>query len=167
MITNNDLNDLHYIFVVRVRPLSPDNEPVLRAVLEELNTELQSDNKFRQALMRLDGLEKERWRSLLYENRYSYVAFIRDESVYRVLTTTLQELLNAVQGKNEDKIYDLADALHNLPTMINENGYKIPKFFWKREISTYRKKWDRCFLAEEQKEWIAGRNRRTLRRLFR
>ena len=167
-ITNNDLNDLHYIFIrVRFRPLSPDNEAVLRAVLGEVNTELQSDNKFRQALMRLDGLKEEYWQTLLYENRYSYIEFIRDESVCRVLTTALQELLNAVQEKNENKIYDLADALHNLPTMINENGFKIPKFFWKSQLSTYRRKWNSSFLIEEQKKWIAGRNRRALRKFFR
>jgi hypothetical protein len=57
----------------------------------------------------------------------------------------------AVNENNTERVYDLADALHDLPILLVANNFSIPACYWKQHIKYYRKKWNENFLKKEQK----------------
>lgn len=111
-------------------------------------------NQFRVALQSISARDREElYNFSLVENKYCYfpLSFLKNEKIYLVLIKACEQLFEAVNEKNQEKIYDLADCLHNLPIFITENRYTIPNKYWKNEVNYYRKKWDKTFLIEEQK----------------
>ncbi|MBQ3847417.1 MAG: hypothetical protein II748_01010, partial [Clostridia bacterium] len=67
------------------------------------------------------------------------------------LLKVCEQLMDAINEQNEEKVYDLADCIHNLPIYICDNKYAIPNDFWKNEVRSYRHKWEKSFLVIEQK----------------
>jgi len=59
-----------------------------------------------------------------------------------------------MQNKNLEKSYDLVDCFHSLPIIIADNNFKVPRSYWKNFIYSYRKKWDKKFLKNEQKNIV-------------
>lgn len=157
MLSFYELYDLYSIFVgIRSSPNNAINKEVLLSVINVLKNRHNSDelNQFRLALQPISVRDTEElYNFSLVENKYCYfpLSFLKDEKIYLVLIKACEKLLEAVNEKNTEKIYDLADCLHNLPIFITENKYTIPKKYWKNEIKYYRKKWDKTFLIEEQK----------------
>lgn len=169
MLCVYDLYDLYAITVaVRFRPENPVNVSVLEQVVEVLkNCDCSGPNLFRAALRSVPGIDSQSdgdnlFSSLLTENTYSYypIGFLKDEQVMCLLITAYEQLLSAVREGNTDKVYDLADSLHNLPTVLTEHDYTVPRRFWKVYVDTYRKKWDSSFLTDEQKLLKKRRARR-------
>lgn len=162
MLCVYDLYDLYAITVmVRFRPDNPVNVSVLEQVvnvLKDCDSGCAGPNLFRAALRSVPGIDSQSdgdnlFSSLLTENTYSYfpIGSLKDEQVVRLLITAYEQLLSAVREGNADKVYDLADSLHNLPTVLTEHDYTVPRWFWKVYVDTYRKKWDSGFLTDEQK----------------
>ncbi|MDR1892232.1 MAG: hypothetical protein LBQ48_04420 [Oscillospiraceae bacterium] len=157
MIVIYDLYDLHYIFIgIRCFPNYELNGEVLLKVIDVLeNRHSNNDfNQFRAALQSINSLDKEDYYKFAFvENKYTYfpLFFLKDENVYVILIEACKRLLEAVDEKNEQKIYALADLLEYLPISITENNYSIPKIFWKKFVTHYRNKWDKSFLINEQK----------------
>lgn len=157
MLSFYELYDLHAIFVgIRFSPMNAINEDILLSVIDVLKNRHNSDelNQFRVALQAISSRDTEvLYNFSLVENKYCYfpLPFLKDEKIYLLLIKACEKLLEAVNEKNQEKIYDLADCLHELPIFLSENRYTIPKKYWKNEIKYYRKKWDKTFLIEEQK----------------
>ena len=157
MLSFYELYDLHAIFLaIRSSTDNAINSDVLLSVINVLknrhnNHEL---NQFRVALQPLSSLDREGLYSFsLTENKYCYfpLSFLKNDKIYLLLIKVCEHLLKAVTECNDEKTYDLADCLHNLPIFISENEYTIPKKYWKNEIRYYRNNWDSTFLAEEEK----------------
>lgn len=157
MINVYDLYDLHAI-LVNIRS-SVDDEVNYKVVINLIsilekrmyNHEL---NQFRNALKSIDKLkENKRYEFIFTENQYTYfpLPFLKNEVIYLILIDSCKELLNALSEKNNVKVYDLTDCLHNLPIFLADNNYSIPKRYWKNEIKDYRRKWNKEFLVNEQK----------------
>lgn len=147
MITQNDLLDLHVILcTIRNYPDAQENKVIISTIINEVNTNIKSENMFRVSLSNLGILDKEKWGIVYHQNWYPYMVIIKNYEVYRVLNEALKSLLAAINEPNYDKVRDLADVLHNLPIMIIENSYRIPKSFFRKEVMNYRKKWDNKFL---------------------
>lgn len=157
MLSFYELYDLHAIFVgIRFSPMNAINEDILLSVIDVLKNRHNIDelNQFRVALQAISSRDTEElYNFSLVENKYCYfpLSFLKDEKIYLLLIKACEKLLEAVNEKNQEKIYDLADCLHELPIFLSENRYTIPKKYWKNEIKYYRKKWDKTFLVEEQK----------------
>lgn len=152
MFTVYDLFDLHFIIVmVRSSPEDKENPEILSKVRDVISDykKSQHHNVFRKALQTIPSLKgKAGYDFVFTENTYTYYpnGFLKDEEIYRLLYKALSELKNVTEEGNREKIYDLADCLHNLPVMIAENRYSVPKSFLKNEVSYYCKKWDSSFL---------------------
>ncbi len=152
MFTVYDLFDLHFIIVmVRSSPEGKENPEILSKVCDVISDykNSQHHNVFRKALQTIPYLKgKEGYGFVFTKNIYTYypVGFLKDEEIYKLLYKALSELKKATEEGNREKIYDLADCLHNLPVMIAENKFSVPKNFWKNEVRYYRKKWDSNFL---------------------
>lgn len=149
------MHDLHFIFCsIRSFPCDQINQEILEAVIDVIKNrhDCNEFNQFRIAIQSIPNY-RERYGFAQTQNVYCYfpLSFLKNEEIYLLLRKACEELLDAIIEKNEVKIYELADCLHNLPIYLLENNYAIPKSFWKNEISSYRRKWNKSFLSTEQK----------------
>ena len=157
MLNIYDLYDLHAILTrIRFSPETPANYEIISRVIDVLTNKSINDapNQFRLVLREIDELKNDDLYDFVYvENKYSYYPLspLKDENIYYVLISALEELLDTISRKSKEQISDLADCLHNLPIFIVENELNIPKQFWKNEVKYYRKKWNKSFLLYEQK----------------
>ena len=148
MFLSYDLYDLYAVLIrVRAKPNYELNEDILDKIVKLLSSYEDSEsNCIRKELRSISGLDRELYEFVFVDNYYTFVPFIlKDEGIYSVLLRAFNALLSAVQSKNNEKIFELADCLHNLPAEIAQSG-RIPKKFWQNEVKLYRQKWDRNFL---------------------
>ena len=156
MLSIYDLYDLHAILVrIRFAPEADDNYDIILNVVDVLTNEKKNNgaNQFRIAIQSIKNIKGNSLYDFVHiENRYSYYPLppLKDENIYKVLISSCMELLRVISEKNKERIFELTDCLHNLPIMIVENKYTIPKSFWKKEIKYYRQKWNKSFLTMEQ-----------------
>ncbi len=157
MIGVYDLYDLHAIFInIRLSPLEKMNKDIMSRIVDTLknrdsNFEI---NQFRKAIQPINAIYRNELYSFVsIENKYCYfpLPFLKDERIYTVLIKSCEYLLTALCEENKEKIYDLADSLHNLPIFLAENNYSIPQKYWENEVNFYREKWDKSFLLDVQK----------------
>ena len=153
MLNIYDLYDLAEIFkVIRFFPDYELNNEVLSKAISVLKNRHEShdDNQFRVALRSINLLDTKKFYFVGVDNLYVYFsACLKEENVYETLIECCECLLKAVIENNTEKIGDLADCLHNLPTDIVSNGLSIPKSFWKDAVKEYRDKWDKSFLRNK------------------
>ena len=157
MINTYDLYDLYAVFIgIRSHPDHPLNGTIIDRIISVLN-DRESDkfNQIRKVIQSIGELQKDDIYSFAStENVYTYIPFIlKDEAIYNVLISACKEMKNVIIGTNSEQIADLADCLHNLPIYIAESKGSIPKMFWQNEVAFYRKKWNKRFLAEIQKQF--------------
>ena len=156
MINTYDLYDLYAVFVgIRSHPDHPLNGTIIDRIICVFNNRESGDmNQIRKAIQNAGNLQKDDIYSFAStENVYTYMPFIlKDETIYIVLISAWKEMKNVIIGTNSEQIADLADCLHNLPIYIAESKGSIPKMFWQNEVAFYRKKWNKRFLAEIQKQ---------------
>ena len=156
MINLYDLYDLHAILIaICSNPNDSFNSEVVLNIINVINDRGASEiNQIRKSLQTIKSLIKNDIYDFVFvENKYSYypLPFLKDEKIYAVLFSSLREILVALNEKDEERTFDLADCLHNLPIMIVENNYSIPKIFWKKIVKDYRRKWNNNFLRIEEK----------------
>lgn len=170
MLSTYNLYDLHYIFVlIRAYPDAPVNGEVLACVIDALSggSDFGADDVIRGALRRAKGISSDGPYSFAFTaNVYSYHphAFLKDGGVCACLIHAAEELRRTLDKGCTERIYDLADALHNLPVLITENGGSIPEYFWECEVKHYRKKWDKTFLKADERALGSSRSGRMRRR---
>ena len=151
-----ELYDLHRVLIaIRAYPEDPLNKAIVSNILTVLNQRFENHNfnQIRKALQSVDGIcEKDIYDFVFTENSYTYfpLPFLKDEGVYAILCAAMEELVVSFEEKKPKKIIDLADCLHNLPIVLAENHYTIPKKAW-TFIEYYRSKWNNSFLQAEQK----------------
>ena len=155
MLNIYDLYDLHAILInIRQWPKYDLNGEVIHKTIKVLknwqnNNEI---NQIRTELQSITNLDVEIYKFVFVNNLYSYFpAFLKNNNIYMMLTEALEYLLKVIKDKNQEKIIDLTDCLHNLPIIIAENHFVVPKEYWDREVKYYRGKWDKDFLIKVQK----------------
>ena len=151
LLTNYDFYDIYWsIVLMRSHGLEYDYA-VSKAIKEVIDTPQKDNvvetNTIRNILSEVNELEEyEEWQWIHTKNVYTYGAkIIKDDFAYQILSAMFEELLNCLKEPNEGRIYDLKDALHNIPVILAE-GNKHSKKRIAREISFYRSKWDKHFL---------------------
>lgn len=156
MLTIFDLYDLHAVFTnIRNNSDYILNKEIIEQILNVVQSKNQNgiSNPFRHALQNVKNLDKELYSFVYIINYYTYIPFfIKDETVYRILEKLCNELLNAINTKNFEMIQDLADLMHNIPIILIEHNFSIPKSFWNLDVQLYRKKWNNNFLYEFEKK---------------
>ncbi len=152
LLTNQDFHDLHAVFVLlRAYPAEETNEIAVRAIQEIIDTPQKDNciapNLIRNQLSSISVLDREKWYFIDTPNVYTWgTAIVKDERAYAILSVCLDEMLLAMQEGNQDRITDLADALHNVPIILAAGGKTMLRDV-KREISyVYRPKWNGAFL---------------------
>ena len=157
MIGVYDLYDLHSIFTgIRLFPNSKINCKLILNIIRVLKSKEDKTNQFRVAIQPILKQDKEHLYDFAFvENKYTYfpLPFLKEDKIYQLLIEACEQLLIAIKEENAEKIYDLADCLHDLPIVLTQNKYTIPKQFWEIEIEGYRKKWDKDFLKKKKKRF--------------
>ena len=151
LLSNYDFYDIYWsIVLVRSNSLKYDYA-VSKAIKDVIDTK-QKDNTvemniIRNILSEVNELkEYEEWQWIQIKNVYTYgVKIIKDDFAYQILSVMFEELLNCLKESNADRIYDLKDALHNIPViLVDENKHSKKRIAL--EISFYRRKWNKHFL---------------------
>lgn len=151
-----DLYDLSEIYkIIRYYPDYELNSLVLKKILYllENRNEIFEPNQIRKILLSITNLDNAKYYFIKTQNVYCYFpSILKEPEIYNVLKTATKTLESLLEQKNIQQIIDCADILHNLPIYISEYDFSIPRFFWKNEVRFYRKKWDKNFLKNEEKQ---------------
>ena len=154
-LTPYDLYDIYAVLLlIRAYPADEANASAVSAVKEVIDappTQFSRANAIRIRLGNISELDREKWFFIDTQNVYTWMPpVIRDERVYAILSACMAEMLEAVTLGETERIYDLADALHNIPIILAEGEkgkLRAVKRDIKREISyVYRPKWNKDFL---------------------
>ena len=153
LLTNYDLYDIYAVFVlIRAYPADKANALAVVAVKEIVDApqaQFGNTNAIRSRLGNIPELDRKKWFFIDAENVYTYMPpILKDEKSYAILSACLAEMQEAMTIGDADRIYDLADALHNIPLILAE-GKKDQFRVIKQMISyVYRSKWNKDFLRE-------------------
>ncbi len=153
LMLNFDFYDIHAVLVAfRANPRSVQNTMITKAVISLIEAP-QSDaiidgNVIRGVLAELEDIDQDSYRLVYTRNVYTHGhRIIKEALAYQIMAVSFSELLKCLNNENFDKFQDLADALHNVPVILADKT-KNTKLLIKKEISWYRKKWDKSFLKE-------------------
>jgi hypothetical protein len=83
-----------------------------------------------------------------------------------VLYDSINEVCVLIDKASFDRAYDLVDAIHCLPEALLDKNKWDPKSYWKTYIGAYRRKWDKSFLIQREKEVLNKNPFRSLVRLL-
>ena len=141
MITSNDLFDLYYSFLlIRNDIVYELNIEVLEKIYNIILSERKEDNSIRRGLASIHFLDSEKWNFVFYDNLYVYTEFIKDKKTIYVLAKLCQILKELIETKKFDQAYDLVDAIHFIPLLIQKKK-NISLRVLKKITKTYTKKW--------------------------
>ncbi|HBL83843.1 MAG: hypothetical protein A2Y17_08115 [Clostridiales bacterium GWF2_38_85] len=65
-----------------------------------------------------------------------------------------------------DEAVDLVDSIHCLPDIIAKQRMSITDSYWISHIKPYRNKWDKSFLVQEQKLYMADKRKTMLKKKY-
>ena len=153
LLTNYDFYDIYWSIVLMRSERAGHDYIVSKAIKDAIDAEQRDNivemNIIRNILADIGELKEiEEWQWIYTKNVYTYgVKVIKDNFSYQILSTIFEELLSCLKKPNEDRIYDLKDALHNIPIILSEDGKQIKKHI-AREIACYRNKWNKDFLKK-------------------
>ena len=148
-LTNYDLYDIYAVFVlIRAYPEDEGNAKAVAAVKEVVDApqgQFGHTNAIRSRLGNIPELDRQKWFFVDTQNVYTYMPpVLKKEKSYAILSACLAEMQEAMG--NADRVYDLADAIHNIPIILTKGGDSVCADI-AREISyVYRKKWNGDFL---------------------
>ena len=151
LLNNYDLYDLYAVFVlIRAYPEDKANALAVAAVREVVDApqgQFGRTSAIRSRLGNIPELDREKWFFVDTQNVYTYMPpILRDEGAYAILSACLTEMQEAMATGNTNRVYDLADAIHNIPIILTKGGDSVCADI-AREISyVYRKKWNEGFL---------------------
>lgn len=154
MINKYDLYDLSAVLVnIRSNIEYKLNVKVLDKIIGVLSIdeEITDENQIRKVIADVPDLDREKWYFVYHNNIYVNHSLVKKEEIYSLLLTICKLLKTTLENQQYDRAYDLADAVHCLPEIIADNGFSVPKSYWKINIGGYRKKWDKDFLKAEEK----------------
>ena len=139
-LTNYDLYDIYAVFVlIRAYPEDEGNAKAVAAVKEVVDApqgQFERTNAIRACLGNIPELDREKWFFIDTQNVYTYIpTVIRDETIYAILSSCPEEMLEVLKDRNKERIYDLAEGKKNMLHAV------------KQKIScVYRPKWHKDFL---------------------
>ena len=151
LLNNYDLYDIYAVFVlIRAYPEDKTNALAVAAVREVVDApqgQFGRTNAIRARLGNIPELDREKWFFIDTQNVYTYMPpILKEERAYALLSACLAEMQEVMRLGDTDRIYDLADALHNIPLILAE-GKKDQLRVIKQMISyVYRPKWNKDFL---------------------
>ena len=157
MLSNYDLYDISATFMRLRKDIQCEaNVAIIEAILPKIQFDKQynDDNQIRQAIASVQGLDRDLWYFVYYNNVYVHRRILKDEYIYTILLVVCERIHKLLICKQFNQAYDIVDAVHCLPDIIAENNFSVTKSYWMHHLKQYRHKWDNKFLVNEQKLYI-------------
>ena len=157
-LINYDLHDLHRVFVsFRFIPTYEKNLEIAERIKAMIDAPQVGNginiNNIRHALSSIEGLDKENWYWVDVENCHTYgVMTVTEDSTLRICSEGLGELIKCFKSGDNERLWHLADALHNIPIILAEKRGRSAVKSILFEIGSYRKKYDASFLKNVLKK---------------
>lgn len=154
MICQYDLYDIAYALSLLRNDIKNELNCEIILQIEKVLTEGNEtfeENQIRKALAKIINLDKKKWYFVYYNNVYVIHKFLKNKYIYELLKKFCNELILTLRNGNFDKAYELSDCFHCLPIIISDNNFEVPREYWKTYVNPFRKKWDKSFLLQEQK----------------
>ncbi|MBQ9107082.1 MAG: hypothetical protein IJY56_04245 [Clostridia bacterium] len=146
LLNKYDFYDVYAVITsIRSNPQADYNGEIINAVCKVLSEKQESNciepNIIRNALRNIKSIDKEVFHWVYVENVYTYMdRIVKDEFYYDFLLNGFNLLSFCAQNKEFDRLYDLADALHNIPIFIADECENFKKSV-KAQVSSYNKKY--------------------------
>lgn len=158
MIASHDLHDLSAAFIaMRAGIREERNAAILMNVRQALlEPEAPGRHAIRSAILRVPGLDRDAWRFAFARDACEPSPPLGNAALLRLLVHVCDALIEALGAGEFERALDLADAVHCLPAIIAENKYTVTKSYWKSHLRHYRRKWNRDFLAGDERGLRAG-----------
>ena len=147
LLTNYDFYDIYSVICsIRFYPMAKENAEIIQTLMDIINEEQTDnciiDNVVRRRLTSERFSDFEHWKWMQTFNTYSYgVRVIKDKEKYMVLFNMLSELSDCINLQERERIFDCADALHNVPIILADESKHIKKRVLS-EIKHYSRKWN-------------------------
>ena len=141
MITSNDLFDIYYAFLLIRNDIGYElNSLVLDRIANSINSCV-GDNAIRVGLSTIDGLDSSKWEFAFHNNLYTYRKLYNDIRITNLLTKLCLFLKQLIDASQLEQAYELTDAIHFFPILIDDNDGIISQKAIKRCLKGYQKKW--------------------------
>ena len=146
LLNKYDFYDIYAVITsIRLNPKADYNREIINAVCKVLSEKQASNciepNIIRNALKSIKSIDKEVFRWVYVDNVYTYVdRIVKDEFYYGFLLNAFNLLSFCAQNKDFDRLYDLADSLHNIPIFIADESKNFKKLV-KKQVISYDKKY--------------------------
>lgn len=146
LLNKYDFHDIYAVLTaIRSNPQAVYNYEIINAICAVFSEKQASDciesNIIRNALKNIKNIDQDLFHWVYIDNVYTYVdRIIKDEFYYSFLLNSFSFLSFYAQNKDYDRLYDLADALHNIPIFIAD-GCKNFKKSVKEQVCYYNKKY--------------------------
>lgn len=132
MLNKFDLYDVYGIFIMmRFCPNYEQNEKIIDGLLYAIDKSRKCDdfNQIRTTIKALQ-LDKQEYNFLNTINTYSYVEFLKNDIVYKILKGVLVKLKKALNHETEETFEQLIDMVHSVPLIITRKHFKIKRQLW-------------------------------------
>ena len=153
LLDRYEFHDLYAVLVAfRSNPQAEYNIEITKAIISVLEKQqdinLVEFNIIRNALKSIEKIDKERFYWVYINNAYTYGHRVeKNEFYYDILLNTFRKLLQSFEQQDFDRVYDLADAFHNIPIFVADQGKNLKKFI-KIQFYSYNKKYKTNLLKE-------------------
>lgn len=153
LLDRYDFHDLYAVLVaIRSNTHAEYNALIIKSIIEILEkqreTNVAESNVIRNALNSIGTIDKERFYWVYINNVYTYGHKVeKNEFYYGILLNAFRKLLQSLEQKDFDRVYDLADAFHNIPVFVADEGKNFKKFI-KIQFYSYNKKYKTNLLKE-------------------
>ena len=153
LLDRYDFHDLYAVLIAfRSNPRAEYNVEVTKAIISVLEkpqgTNVVDLNIIRNTLKTIEKIDKERFYWVYINNIYTYGHRVeKNEFYYDILLNAFRKLLQSFEQQDFDRVYDLADAFHNIPVFIADEGKNFKKFI-KIQFYSYNKKYKTNLLKE-------------------
>ena len=153
LLDRYDFHDLYAVLIAfRSNPRAEYNVEVTKAIISVLEkpqgTNVVDLNIIRNTLKTIEKIDKERFYWVYINNIYTYGHRVeKNEFYYDILLYAFRKLLLFFEQEDFDRAYDLADAFHNIPVFIADEGKNFKKFI-KIQFYSYNKKYKTNLLKE-------------------
>ena len=118
--------------MLRAYPKNTYNKQVIQSIILVLSKpqidNTLDNNIIRKELRMIENLDKDCFDWVYVDNIYTYdLRVIHNEFCYSLLEKAFQKLLECSVKEDYSQLEDLADALHNIPTLLLEDYKKFKK----------------------------------------
>ena len=153
LLDRYEFHDLYAVLVAfRSNPQAEYNIEIAKAIISVLEKQqdinLVEFNIIRNALKSIEKIDKERFYWVYINNSYTYGHRVeKNEFYYDILLNAFRKLLQSFEQQDFDRVYDLADAFHNIPIFVADQGKNFKKFI-KIQFYSYNKKYKANLLKD-------------------